>query len=133
MPALISAFSSFVGLFNPKYNLTLCLALVQGLKPLFPDGGALWLFLISVGALAIFVPLAIFSAKGKLWCFLTGMGLYALDFGYSFFLFGQGEVTRNVVNVIIHVAFLGAYALGLVFFIKADRLLKAHPKEILGK
>ena len=130
-PALISAFSSVVAMFNPAYNMALSMSIVLGLRPLFAD--MLVPMLISLGVLAAFVPLSLFAAKGKFYCFWIAVGLYVLDFGYTFFLFADFPLVTKILSISMHAVFLGAYALGAVYYFRADRLLKANPKAILGK
>lgn len=132
-PALISAFSAVVGLFNGSYGLTLSLSLVQGLKPLFAENAALWCLLVSVGVLIPFVALSIFAAKGKFWCFLLAAALYLADFVYGLFLFETIGGTSFALLIAMHVLFLAVYVLGVVFYFRADRLLQSDPKAIMGQ
>ena len=127
----MSAFSCAVKMFAESYNLTFAQALVLGLFPLFPSNAPLWCLLISIGLTGAFVALAIFAAKGKLWCFLIGVGLHAADTIYLLTLFNGLSVTAFTIGLVLHLLFLGAYILGIVYYVKADRLLKAHSKDIL--
>ena len=117
-------------MFNSNYALTLSMSVILGIRPLFSDG--LVAMLLSFAILAVFVPLALFSAKGKFYLFWIGVGLYLADFGYTFFLLSGLTPLGIGLNIAVHVIFLGAYAFGAAFYIRADKLLKAHPKEILG-
>lgn len=131
-PALISAFSCVVALFNPSYNLGLSMAVVLGIKPLLTDNANLILMFISLGVLAVSVPLALFAAKGKIWCFFVDAGIYFADLVYCFFLIGRIEMTPLILQFAVHGVFLAAYVAGIVFYFKADQILKAHP-DILSK
>ncbi|MBE6126922.1 MAG: hypothetical protein E7182_03000 [Erysipelotrichaceae bacterium] len=133
LPPLISAFSSVVAMFNTNYSYNLCMNVVVGIRPLLADNAALILLFVSLAALIAFIPLSLFAAKGKLWCFLVGAGLYAADMVYGFFLYDPNEATRFWMSIALHAVFLIAYAIGVVFYVNADKLLKANPKEIMGK
>ncbi len=131
LPALMSAFSCFVKLFATNYNLTFAQGLILGLFPLFPSNGALWCLLISLGLLGLFIALGLFAAKGKLWCFLIAAGLHLADTVYLITLFSSLSATTFSVSLIIHVLVLGASVFGVISYVRADKLLKAHPHEIL--
>ncbi|MBQ7243381.1 MAG: hypothetical protein IJS52_04165 [Bacilli bacterium] len=133
LPPLISAFSAVVGLFNAEYPLTLCLSLVQGTFPLVGEFGRPYALILSLALLFAYVPLSMFSAKGKGWCFFLGAGLYAADLIYGAFLFGNLGSMRYAILLLVHVLFVAAYVAGTVFYLKARALLKEHPREILGK
>ncbi len=131
LPPLISSFSCFIGLFgNNVFQRVFCLALAQGMSTqmgLQP----LWPLLASVGLTVAFVYLALMGAKGKLPFFLTGSILYLADFVYAFFLKNPDEIGVYVVTLVFHGIFLVIYVVGVVFYFKADRLLKAHPDVIM--
>lgn len=132
-PPLMTTFSCFVGLFAPNYQMTLAMAFAFGVKQFAGEQGALIALIASLGVTAASVPLTIFGAKGKLWCYVLGMALIFADTVYLLFLFGSYETMRFVITMIIHVAFLGAYVVGLVFYLRADKYLKLHSKEILSQ
>ena len=129
LPALLSAFSCVVVLFNKEYNLALSFAFIVGLRPLMPDD--LGVLFVGLGVLIVYVPIALYAAKGKFWCFLIGALLYAADFGYSFTLLGQGSLT--ILQISIHSLFLVAFALGAFFYYRADKLLQSNEDDILRK
>lgn|GEM_PF-1410246 len=133
MPSLISAFSTAVLLFNKQYNLTLSMGIILAFRPLIPSEQDFALLLIALGVLVPFVVLGLFAAKGKLWCYLTGIGLYLADLIVGLILGDPTSVSRYIIMIVIHAVFLIAFAVGLIFYFKADKLLKAHPDAILHK
>ena len=132
LPALISSFSCVVRLFAANYNLSLAHAYLQGLMPVFTENGPLWCLLISLGVLGIFIALALFAAKGKIWCFGIAVGLHVADTVYGLTLFNALSPVVFSLSLIIHGVFLAAYVLGIIYYVKASRLLKEHPKDILN-
>lgn len=131
LPPLMSAFSCVVKLFAGNYNLTFAHAYLMALLPLFPENGPLWTLLIALGVGGLFVPLSLFGAKGKLWCFLIGVALHLADTVFLFTLFNALSPTTFAINLILHGLFIAAYVLGVVYYVRADKLLKENPKDIL--
>ena len=130
-PPLVSAVTSLVVSFGNGLGLSFCLSLVIGLRsigvPMLADFG------ICCGITALFVPIVVFASKGKLFSYLIGVALYLADFVYGFFLAGVIDTTNHVLSLVFHSVFLVAFLIGLVFYLRADSILKRNPKAILGK
>lgn len=129
----MSAFSCIIGFFATEYKLTLALVVAIGLRNAFPENGLVYALLASLGVAGAEILGALFGAKGKLWCYLIAAGVYLADLVYAFFLFDPNDAVRSALLIIIHVVFLALYAVGFVFYVKADRYLQAHAKEIMRK
>lgn len=131
LPSLISSVSCVVKMLYDAYNMALCSAFILGIFPLFPGYNAFWCLLIAAGFAGIHVPLAKYAAKGKLWCFLVMGGLHVADTVYALVLFDQIGALTFGLNIALHFIFLVAFAFGVSFYLRADKILKAHPEEIL--
>ncbi len=133
LPPLLSAFSAVFGMFNADYKLTFCMGILFGLKPVLGNDASLWTMIISFMIVALYVPLALFASKGKFWCYLVAAGLYFADAVYFVTLFNQLQGVTYWLNLVLHLLFIAAEAVGVVYYVRADKLLKAHTEEILGK
>ena len=131
-PGLISAFSCVVRLFNESYGLVLGLAITRFLDGKVAEWNNGFLLLVSLSFSAVSLGMVFLAAKGKLWAFLAGAGLYLADAVFLFFP-ASNEVMGLVLGIVMHVIFLGAYAIGLFSYLKARKLLREHEKEILRK
>ncbi len=105
-------------------GITLGMRNQMRLDPVYP-------FLFALALTAVTVYFALKGAKGKLPFFLGNLGIYTADLIYGLFLYGAAEIGVYVSLIVIHGLFLFSYGVGVVFYVKADRLLKAHKDVIL--
>ena len=130
-PPLITAFSCFVALFAKDYNLSLSMNFALAIKNMVPEHGLMIAIISSLALSGAFVFLALRSAKGKLPFYLIGASLYLVDFVYGFFILDLMSNITKIVGIASHAIFLGVYIVGIVFYSRANALLKAHGKDIL--